>query len=46
MDNLPVLFFSVVLESKSVFFSFSPYSFSPRNSMTFGYHLYELVFLT
>ena len=34
------------------FFSFSPYSFllvtlcfSPRNSMTFGCYLYELVFL-
>ena len=45
--------FSVVLESKSGFFSFSPYSFllvtlcfSPRNSMTFGCYLYELVFLT
>ena len=44
--------FSVVLESKSGFFSFSPYSFllvtlcfSPRNSMTFGCYLYELVFL-
>ena len=50
--NLSVLFFSVVLESKSGFFSFSPYSFllvtlcfSPRNSMTFGCYLYELVFL-